>query len=347
MHIPSRVMADLLVPNRASVVVRASGGLSDSAVFKCDGPGEQLCLRRWSSGRSRYQYILWIQSQIAKALSAGIDPLPAHFVCSNGDPLLVDGEDVWELTQWKPGAADYLASPSRRRLKAAAQLLARLHLVFKPDQRIQKSPAIEQRLSILDDAIRWANGIVSAQVVSSSGSAIDPTGQTQQLIEQNLFRTQRLVRGHGTQMLARLERLAAEPIPCHFVLRDVWSAHLLFSGDEVTGLIDFGAARIDEPATDLARMLGSLEPADVSNWQFGFEMYRELNPDVRLQRVLLLDQVSCLLSANQWRIWVTEQRREFRVSVEWQVERWKLFLDRFEHFDWRSFFQSESDYEAI
>lgn len=44
--------------------------------------------------------------------------------------------------------------------------------------------------------------------------------------------------------------------PC---IRDIWHDHVLFDGDRVTGLIDFGAMQIDTPATDIARLVGSLQ----------------------------------------------------------------------------------------
>src|SRR5258708_31355678 len=44
----------------------------------------------------------------------------------------------------------------------------------------------------------------------------------------------------------------------HYCLGDVWSAHVLFTGDEVMGLIDYGGMPLDHPAQDLARLFGSM-----------------------------------------------------------------------------------------
>lgn len=40
---------------------------------------------------------------------------------------------------------------------------------------------------------------------------------------------------------------------------DVHRDHVLYSGDEVTGLIDYGAVKLDSPAVDLARLFGENE----------------------------------------------------------------------------------------
>ncbi|MEM8734350.1 MAG: phosphotransferase, partial [Planctomycetota bacterium] len=333
-QVPDRVVSRLLMPYAAEVVELAQGGLSSSSVFRCQGRAEQFCLRKWSGGVARFGHIQWIQSQIARAIAVGVEALPAHFRTVDGESLIADGDDVWELTEWKPGVADYLDFPSQSRLLAATRLLARFHSVFEPESRVQVSPAMEQRLQVLGDAIRWA-----AQVNWRSTSFADSltTGLSEdqsKLIEMNVQRTHVFLRENGERLHQRLQILAKEPIHCHFVLRDVWSDHLLYSQDEVTGMIDFGAARIDEPATDVARLLGSLEPVDVDRWMFGFEGYRSMCPAIQRERVVMLDQVSTLLSANQWRIWVTEQQREFRASLRWQLTRWKSFLDRFERFDW-------------
>ena len=54
-------------------------------------------------------------------------------------------------------------------------------------------------------------------------------------------------------------RITAPLQVCH---GDLWHDHVLFSGEEVTGLIDFDAMKIDSRALDLARLLGSLVKDD-------------------------------------------------------------------------------------
>jgi Ser/Thr protein kinase RdoA (MazF antagonist) len=84
--------------------------------------------------------------------------------------------------------------------------------------------------------------------------------------------------------------------------RDLWKAHVLFEGDEVTGLIDASAARTDHPAVDLARLLGSLVGDDRRGWQTALDAYTAVRPmSIEEQRlVTVLDRSGTLLSSLTW-----------------------------------------------
>ena len=53
---------------------------------------------------------------------------------------------------------------------------------------------------------------------------------------------------------------------------------MLFTGDEVTGIVDFGGVDIDTPATDIARLLGSLVGDDEAGWREGIAAYSAVRP---------------------------------------------------------------------
>ena len=72
------------------------------------------------------------------------------------------------------------------------------------------------------------------------------------------------------------------------VLRDVWGDHVLFAEQgaaRVAAIVDFHAAGVDVPATDIARLLGSwLPPAGrgprpvVDRWPEALPAYERIRP---------------------------------------------------------------------
>jgi homoserine kinase type II len=85
-------------------------------------------------------------------------------------------------------------------------------------------------------------------------------------------------------------------------LCDVWHDHVLFTGDEVTGIIDYGAAKMDNVAADLARLLGSFIGDDVTMYEIGLDAYAAVRPltDDERRLVPLLDRSGVVLGLANW-----------------------------------------------
>jgi Ser/Thr protein kinase RdoA (MazF antagonist) len=116
--------------------------------------------------------------------------------------------------------------------------------------------------------------------------------------------------------------------PC---IRDVWHAHVLFVGDEVGGIVDFGSMRPDNVATDVARLLGSLAGDNAENWQRGLAAYQLIRPlsDDEVTLVTAFDRSTVVLGGLQWLEWIYLEGRRFdnRPAV---LERVDEFLGRLE-----------------
>jgi len=103
-------------------------------------------------------------------------------------------------------------------------------------------------------------------------------------------------------------RLPLQPCLC-----DVWHDHVLYTNDDVTGLVDYGSAKTDHVAVDLARLLGSLVEDDPELREAGLDAYdREvgLSADER-GLVDVLDRTGAVLSLSNWLRWVFLDGRSF------------------------------------
>ena len=144
------------------------------------------------------------------------------------------------------------------------------------------------------------------------------------IVEQ--FRIKRTVL--AAELAAALEMSVATQ-PC---IRDIWQAHVLFEGDEVTGFVDFGAARMDTVSTDVARLLGSMVADNQEQWRLGLNAYLEIrslsSPELELTRIL--DSSSVLLSGLNWLRWIYLEGRSFTQKNTIQ-QRLSAILARLSH----------------
>ena len=118
--------------------------------------------------------------------------------------------------------------------------------------------------------------------------------------------------------------------PC---IRDIWHDHVLFEGDRVSGLIDFGALRCDTVAGDVARLAESMAGDDFDQWQCAVDAYRAIRPlsDDELTLVQAFDRTAPLLAAINWIDWIFRSGRTFDDPAEVTC-RVKKILSRFESF---------------
>ncbi|MDB5334415.1 MAG: hypothetical protein JWN70_34, partial [Planctomycetaceae bacterium] len=122
--------------------------------------------------------------------------------------------------------------------------------------------------------------------------------------------------------------------PC---LRDVWHDHLLFTGEELTGLIDPGACRSENVTTDLARLLGSLVEDDRGEWDFALDCYQQMRPLslVELRMLRAFDASGVVLSGVTWLDWLLIQQRVF-INRARVLERLQTIVRRLENLAGRS-----------
>lgn len=244
------------------------GGHSGARLWQLDTPGGLLCLRASPSGIEESPVAVR-QKLMALARASGLRVVPQVFATRQDATAIQREGRIWELMEWMPGRADFRVHPGEARLTAACATLARLHQAWAETAVGGMAlPAVERRLRAATRP-----GVVA---MLRSSSLLD---EARRLFDQHA--------PHIPSLLAPWQHRRGNWPMC---LRDVWYAHLLFTGDELTGLVDFASVGPDSVAVDVARMLGSMVEDDEDGWRVGLAAYRQVRDlsldEERLARVL-------------------------------------------------------------
>jgi homoserine kinase type II len=275
---------------------------------------------------------------------AGLNWVPAPCEDRLGRTFVRHRENLWELGPWLPGKADFWHNPQPVRLEAAARALAAFHTAAAtyPDYapRTGRSPGVLRRL---ERVRRYAAGDLNElcrSVVADVWPEFSARARAAVLyVSKNLGALEVL-----------LETASTWEVPLQPCLRDVWHDHVLFTGNRVTGLIDYGAMGIEGVAADAARLLGSLSeslpgvPSSGENLlnlargatiSVGLAAYESVRPMSKQERALVevFDRSGTLLGAMNWVEWLYRERRQFidSPSVARRLSRVLDCLERVRH----------------
>jgi hypothetical protein len=167
----------------------------------------------------------------------------------------------------------------------------------------QTSPGLQQRLALIDRLLAGEVRQIAAAVQRDTNTA-RKTRATRVL--QAFSELAPRIRPDLAVAVTRQVDLQ----PC---LRDIWHDHVLFSGDEATGLIDFGALRDECVVSDIVRLLGSLVRGDQAAWQFGLSAYQQVRPFDASEPSMIgvFHKTTVLLSGMNWLRWIYLEQRTF------------------------------------
>jgi Ser/Thr protein kinase RdoA (MazF antagonist) len=264
----------------------------------------------------------WVHRFMRQARVNGVPEVPELAVTGGGDTLVEDATGgLWEAVRFMAGTA--VTAPHPGQVRAGMELLARLHLAV---ERLPDTPSISGLsagvLRRIEQAERLRADPWSRLLLRTVGAA--DASPLEVAIRERLPRAIDFV---TTIEAARvLDRIAAFPRQTHAlqpVVRDVWSDHVLFStaaADDVSGLVDFHAAAVDVPATDIARLLGSWLPPTgrgtlpvVDRWPEALAAYERIRPLPPGSRALItwLEATGVLCGLDNWFRWVLAEQRRF------------------------------------
>ena len=283
-------------------VVRVSGGFSGAMVFQVTTRDDlRLAVRGTPKAtalpqtrrRSLHRLLTWLQARDLKCLAV---PLR---IPNSLDSEIELSETIWQIEPWLIG------QPAQRH-PAPSQMtsaLTTLSTFYRQARSIpwddewfytayEPSPGIQRRRKIVMDLMQSEWTTLYAQVLS-----LDPC-DFRDLAVRSLDAVSKW--SHWlNQSLQAIEHQAFSLQP---VIRDVWRPHVLFSGDECTGLIDLTASGTDHPCLDLARLLRSWFGCDTSAIGDAFHEFAEMHGLPHEDRPLFvaLDAAAALLSPLTW-----------------------------------------------
>jgi homoserine kinase type II len=290
----------------------SAGGLSGAKFWRIVAPRGALFLRRWPVEHPTPERLVFIHAVLQHAESRGMKILPVPIATTAGMTFVGHDGHLWELAPWLPGTADFEESPRVEQLRAAMRALAEFHLAVADFPRLSAPgsagglPAVSHRLTRLHELQDGGIETLHRAITDTTWPELAP------LARRLVAELPRVV----PLAIARLASLTDVPLPLQPCIRDVWHDHVLFDGDTVTGLVDFGAVQFDTPATDVARLLGSLVGDDPIGWRDGLAAYSTMRPltDQESLAVFALDTAGTILAGCNWVRWIYVEGRRFECS---------------------------------
>jgi Ser/Thr protein kinase RdoA (MazF antagonist) len=246
--------------------VESPSGYSGATVWRVEAAGGSFALRRWQPrmDATRLERIHAFQSRVAEL---GPPVVPVLQPTQNGSTMAASDERLWELATWRPGIADFWQNPNPQRLDAAMRTLAAIHNAaeFQPalpwpkllELFDRQSDPLDAQLgsrSARRRAARLAYIVEGAWRTRDARVISEAVGIEQPLACEAIS----LIQSLAPRELDKALHWQSASLPLQRRLGDVHHDHVLFTGDEVTGVVDFGAADYDSPAGDVGRLLGSL-----------------------------------------------------------------------------------------
>jgi Ser/Thr protein kinase RdoA (MazF antagonist) len=293
-------------PSRVECL-EGAGGFSGARFWRLTTPRGLLCLRRWPHEYPTVERLQFIQAVLWHVSVEGFELSPLPLEADSHAGFVEHQGTLWQLEPWMLGEANYHALPNETKLRSALAALAQFHLAAASFPLAENGPLPSPRLLLRRDRL---NALEAGQL-DRLAAAIQP-GKWPALAERatRLVQLVRLAADRVGQTLAAAQSLKVPVQPC---IGDVWHDHVLFLGDAVSGLVDFGGMRADAVAGDIARLLGSLVADDTAGWKIGlaaYDRYRPLSPDER-RLVTAFDRSGVLLSGLEWIEWIYVDRRVF------------------------------------
>lgn len=293
-------------------------GFSGSPLFRVRSRhgGPWFVLKAFAEGTT-WARARWVHALVAHLSDRGISEVPRPCPARHGDTIVADAAGVlWELVPFVDGVA--VATPTKDQVTEAIVVLARLH---RAAARFPSAPPAIGRSPGLVRRIDQAQAIVERPW----HARLEGVTHDDPLVTAMAGRWERAITHLespiGRRAVAAIASRRADAVPLQAVLRDVWTAHVLFSTEDasrVAGIVDPHAAAVDTPATDLARLLGGWLGGGAASdplaaWPAAVTAYEATRPLSGAERGLvpLLHAAGVIYGLDNWFRWACEEHRRF------------------------------------
>jgi homoserine kinase type II len=256
-HPPAVVLEHFAPHTRDLTWRRAPDGFSGARVW-CGAEGApSVALKAWppDTAPDRVRQIhVWL------ARAAHLAFVPTVFSGIGGITVVVEANRVWDCCRWMPGQP--CLEPRATDVAAACEAVARLHAAWGGSPRSGPCPGVANRLRILAE---------NEALLSAGPNALPPVSP---LLDPLLRRAGAVAARAGPRAVRELRAYSHHAFTLHPCVRDLRGAHVLFEAEWVSGIIDYGAAAIDHPAVDLARLLSDFAGENAALFEAGLNAYR-------------------------------------------------------------------------
>ncbi len=285
----------------------AAGGFSGARLWRGHAFGRLHCLRRWPSEHPSRVRLQFIHDVLSAVQSNGFDKIPVPRQLSSGTGSFVELKgSLWQLEPWMEGEADFHRAPSKAKATNGLVALAQFHraLANWPGPT-SAAPIVSERVDGLEHLQRSIHLMAAARV---------DVDATLEFASRALVEYVQLAATLIDSTKADLARFVDVRVPLRPAIRDIWSEHIFYRGNDVTGFVDFGTMRLDWKLADVSRLLGSLDQGTGQFWDVGLSAYCDaagVDHDATALVVSSLDSANVLLAPYHWLNWLLFERRRF------------------------------------
>ena len=368
MSLPTEVAEQLdrfaaRVGQRWRLLCNVSPGLSAARTYKLAIGAEEYALRdwQWSDDRlAQLQTILRFQAELNQKWRWSDNPIPQindmwnsgasilHSISRQHSDSQRNKASLWSLAGWLPGEPRTDGS-----LKAMAICLARLHYIsLCRDNRFELSNGWQARLRSVRSILEWHDNFPSRlqrhpQTSVRQAAAVMTDSSTKLMLQ---------------SISAFLKQQSEEKLPSAYIVADLHVSNWLWSAEQVSGIVDFGAARFDWPGWDLVRLISTLPLETNASANFTTphsrnmnelldayrseikdcfanqpgptsELAERLNQSVQVifeeNNLLIFDRLQTVLSLRQWVVWIDQgvmhvDEPAHQQRLEQLLQRWSI-----------------------